>query len=238
MTYFRSAVFFVIYFLTTIIYGCLSIFIFILPPYYRHRFINSWTSIIIYAARIICGVRYRVSGLENLKLVTQPIVVLSKHQSAWETLFLQTLFFPATTVLKQELLSIPFFGWGLRALQPIAIDRSNPKKALKQVKTQGKDRIQRGYNVILFPEGTRIPTGQKGKYARSGADIAKDAGVNILPIAVNSGYCWPVGSFVKQPGLVEVVIGAPIASQDKTSKELIGQVEQWIESTMSTLTRD
>ncbi|MBX2858944.1 MAG: 1-acyl-sn-glycerol-3-phosphate acyltransferase [Cellvibrionaceae bacterium] len=238
MAYLRSTVFFVIYFCSTVIYGCLSIFIFLLPFRYRHRFIASWTGIIVYAARIICGVRYRVSGLENLKLAEQPVVVLSKHQSAWETLFLQRLFFPAATVLKQELLSIPFFGWGLRALQPIAIDRSNPKMALKQVKTQGQDRIQRGYNVILFPEGTRIPAGQKGKYARSGADIAKDAGVNILPIAVNSGYCWPVGSFVKHAGVVDVVIGPPIAPQNKTSKELIGQVEQWIESTMSTLTRD
>ena len=238
MAYIRSAIFFVIYFCTTITYGCLSIFIFLFPQSFRHRFIISWTSIIIFAARIVCGVRYRVSGRENLELVNQPIVVLSKHQSTWETLFLQTLFFPATTVLKQELLKIPFFGWGLRALMPIAIDRSNPKKALKQVKSQGKDRIEQGYNVILFPEGTRIPAGQKGKYARSGPDIAKDAGVNILPVAVNSGYLWPGGAFVKQPGLIDVVIGPPISPADKTSKELIEQVEHWIESTMSTLTRD
>ena len=176
---------------------------------------------------------HQLVGEENLKKIKGPIIVLSKHQSTWETLFLQSLFFPAITVLKIELLYIPFFGWGLSAIRPIAINRSNPRRALTKVKTQGIKRLQEGYNLVLFPEGTRSAPGQAQKYARSGADISVETGVPILPIAVNSGTFWPKGGFNKRSGTIKVVIGEPIYPKDKTSKELIAEVERWIEDRVS-----
>lgn len=238
MSYIRSAIFAVIYFCCTVTYGTLSLLLFLIPARQRHWIIITWTKLIIQVVRVVCGVRYNIQGQEHLDNINKPMVILSKHQSTWETLFLQYACFPAVTVLKQELLNIPFFGWGLRGLQPIAIDRSNPKLALKQVKTGATARIKDGYNILLFPEGTRMKPGERGRYARSGADIAIDAGVDILPVAVDAGYCWPGSSLLLKAGVVNVVFGPPISSQDKNSKKLIGEVEQWIESTMSTLTRE
>lgn len=199
---------------------------------WRHRIIASWTTIVIFWLRLVCGVRYQVLGKENLATIAKPAVVLSKHQSAWETLYLQSLFWPASTVLKKELLKIPFFGWGLRALRPIAIDRSNPKQALKDVKTKGLNRLENGLNVILFPEGTRMAAGERGTYARSGADIAIKSERDILPVALNAARCWPSNSFLKYPGLITVSIGPIIPSSEKTSKELMKDVEDWIEAEM------
>jgi len=229
----RSCFFAAGYGVFTLIYGALSLPLYALPPLSRHRIIISWTKLIIWWAKVSCGVKYKVDGLEHLRDIEGPLVVLSKHQSAWETFFLQGLFWPASTVLKQELLKIPFFGWGLAALRPIAIDRSNPREALKQVKTQGQARLEDGVNLILFPEGTRVPIGEKGSYARSGADIAKSAKKAIVPVCHNAGYYWGTGnSFVKKPGTVSVVIGEPIDSTSTDSKSLIAEVENWIESTL------
>lgn len=143
---------------------------------------------------------------------------------------LQGLCWPCSTILKKELLNIPFFGWGLRCLQPVAIDRSNPREALKQVKVQGMARLQNNLNLLLFPEGTRVAPGERGKYARSGTDIAVTAGVDVIPVAVNAGHCWPIKDWRRYPGLVTVVIGEPLPTKGRTSRELIEHVEQWIES--------
>jgi 1-acyl-sn-glycerol-3-phosphate acyltransferase len=211
---------------------------YLLPPLTRHRIIISWTKLIIWWAKCSCGVKYQVEGLEHLEGLDKPLVVLSKHQSAWETFFLQGLFWPASTVLKKELLRIPFFGWGLAALRPIAIDRDNPREALKQVKTEGKARLEDEINLILFPEGTRVPIGEKGNYARSGADIAKSANKLIIPVCHNAGYYWGNGgSFVKKPGTISVVIGKPIDSNSADSKHLIADVETWIEATLEDIER-
>lgn len=214
----------------TIIYGLLSLLLWFVPAMLRHRIIISWCWLIIYWLRLTCGVRFEVIGKENLAKGTHPKVILSKHQSIWETLMLQGLCWPASTILKKELLNIPFFGWGLRGLQPIPIDRSNPREALKQVKREGVGRVQKGLNLLLFPEGTRVAPGKKNKYARSGPEIAISAEVDIIPVAVNAGHCWPLNTFLRYPGLITVVIGEPISSTGKTSKELITEVEYWIES--------
>ncbi len=235
LSYIRSSIFSVGYFILTVSYGTLSVLTWVLPSLLRHRIIASWTTVVIHWLCISCGVRYQVLGKENLspndaKDVAH--VVLSKHQSAWETLFLQSLFWPAATVLKKELLRIPFFGWGLIALRPIAIDRSNPREALRQVKQKGLNRLASGLNIILFPEGTRMAPGERGTYARSGADIAISAGVSILPIALNAAHCWPSNQFLKKPGLVTVSIGPKISTEGKRSKEVMKEVEDWIETEM------
>ncbi|VUD64401.1 1-acyl-sn-glycerol-3-phosphate acyltransferase [Thalassocella blandensis] len=232
MAFVRSLIFFSGYATLTLLYGSTTLFIWLLPNLVAHRFITSWTTIIIWWLKVTCGVKYVVKGRENIPS-DAGFVVLSKHQSAWETLFLQTLFWPATTILKKELLNIPFFGWGLRVLKPVPIDRSNPRLALKQVKTIGSERLQEGFNIILFPEGTRMPVGEKGTYARSGADIASNANVPIVPVAVNAGACWPPKRFVKYPGTVIVSIGPSISAENRSSKEVMADVENWIENEMA-----
>lgn len=235
MLHFRTGLFIVGTTIFTVVYGSLSIFVWLFPPMTRHKIIVSWTRLTIAWLRLICKVNYEVKGLENIDPSHGPYVILSKHQSAWETLFLQGLFWPSSTILKKELLKIPFFGWGLRALKPIAIDRSNPREALKQVKKHGGDRLSSGFNIILFPEGTRIPLGSRGTYARSGADIAKANDTRILPVAHNAATCWPNDSLLKYPGTITVVVGPAIETQSKNSKLIMSEVENWIENTMDTL---
>src|SRR5687768_5938699 len=230
LTSLRSAIFAVGYLGLGFIYGLFSLFIFYLPPLVRHRILISWCWLIVLWLRLICGVRYEIRGLENLHKISGPKIVLSKHQSTWETLALQHLCFPASTILKRGLFKIPFFGWGLRCLQPIAIDCDNPRDALRQVKIQGVQRLASGLNLLLFPEGTRVAPGERGKYARSGPEIAIESGVSIIPVAVNAGYCWPAKSWKRYPGLVTVVFGEPIKPEGHTSRELITQVETWIEN--------
>lgn len=204
----------------------------------RHKIVSSWTIVIVHWVRISCGVQYQVIGQENIDRFNAPGIVLAKHQSTWETLYLQSLFWPSATILKKELLRIPFFGWGLRAMMPIAIDRSNPRVALKQVKTKGLQRLEQGLNIILFPEGTRMERGEKGTYARSGADIAISAGADVLPIACNAGRCWPGKVFKKKPGLITVSAGPIISTEGKTSKQVMAEVEAWIETEMARIDID
>lgn len=232
MLYLRSCLFSVGYIAATGLYGTLSLFLWLLPKRWRHRLIISWTVFVVHWLRLTCGVRYKVEGREHVQ-AHSPVVVLSKHQSTWETLFLQVLFYPASTILKKELLSIPFFGWGLRGLNPIAIDRSNPRDALRQVKQQGVKRLAEGYNLLLFPEGTRMKPGERGKYARSGADIACEAGVPIVPVAVNAGRYWQPGRLEKCPGEIQVIVGEPIETAGRNSRNLTQEVEHWIEAQMS-----
>ncbi|WP_239923662.1 lysophospholipid acyltransferase family protein [Agaribacterium haliotis] len=234
LNFVRSSLFAAGYFVFTTCYGLLSLFLRVVPAKQAHAIIISWTYVILWWARICCGIRWRIVGLEKLQdIKNQPVVVLSKHQCAWETFFLQGLFWPAATVLKKELLKIPFFGWGLAALRPIAIDRSNPRLALKQVKEEGQQRLKSGINLILFPEGTRVAIGQKAKYARSGADIAREAGVKVIPICHDAGRYWGDNKqFVKKPGCVTVVIGNAIDSSTLDSKSITQEVESWIEATL------
>lgn len=231
----RTSLFVAICTVLTVVYGITSLLLGGLSQVTRHRIIISWCHLVIALARWICGVKYEVIGREHLDGLKEPIVVLSKHQSTWETLYLQILFFPASTILKKQLLDIPFFGWGLAGLRPIAIDRENPRDALRQVKSGGIEGIKDGLNIILFPEGTRMKSGERGKYARSGAEIAIGSGAKVVPIAMNAGLYWPNKTFKKYPGTIQFVIGEPIDSTGKTSRDLTAEVEEWIEATMATL---
>jgi len=233
LAFIRASVFLIGYSIFTVCYGTLSLPLRLAPAPTRHRVIISWTQLVVWWAKVVCGIRYEITGLEKLESLDGPLVVLSKHQCAWETFFLQSLFYPASTVLKQELLSLPFFGWGLSSLRPIAIDRSNPREALRQVKQQGVEKLNSGMNLILFPEGTRVIIGERVKYARSGAEIAAAAGATIVPVCHNAGMYWgQKKNFVKKPGVVQVVIGEPIDSNSANSREITANVETWIESTL------
>lgn len=185
------------------------------------------------AATVICGVRYRVIGAENIPRV--PCVILSKHQSAWETMALQTIFPPQVWVMKRELLWIPFFGWGLAMLWPIAIDRGSGSKALRQMAEQGRERLKAGFYIVIFPEGTRVAPGQRAAYHPGGAWLTVKTGALALPVAHNAGECWRKNAFIKRPGLITVSIGKPIASAGLSAAELNQRIENWIESEMPKL---
>jgi 1-acyl-sn-glycerol-3-phosphate acyltransferase len=197
-----------------------------LPFRYRQRFLTLGNKLIMVWLRLTCGIRVKVSGLENIP--DQACVVLSNHQSTWETFYLQHLFVPASVILKRELLWIPFFGWTLFAMRPIAIKRSKPAGAIRQVLNQGKQRLSKGIKVIIFPEGTRVRGSEVGSFMTSGAALAKAAEVSILPVRHNAGQCWPAGSWLKTPGTISVVIGPTIATDKHNPRELTELAHQSI----------
>lgn len=226
----RSSLFALLQLLVTPVFAVIALLTFPLPPLTRYRVITCWSRLMVAAATAICGIRYRVLGAENIP--KEPCIILSKHQSAWETLAFQVLLPPHVWVLKRELLWIPFFGWGLAMLSPIAIDRSAGARALRQALEQGRTRLAQGFSVVIFPEGTRTTPGARGTYHPGGAWLAVKTGVAALPIAHNAGVCWPRNAFLKYPGLVTISIGPPLASRDARPEALNARVEEWIETEM------
>ena len=224
----RSTLYTLIQIVITLPYALIALATFPLPPLSRYRIISGWAHLMLFLLRVICGIRYRVLGVEHIPKT--PSVVLSKHQSAWETLAFQQIFPPQVWVLKKELLRIPFFGWGLAMTSPIAIDRSSRKAALKQIVEQGRDRLKQGFWIVIFPEGTRIAPGEKGKYGIGGAWLATHTGAPVVPVAHNAGEFWSKDAFVKLPGTITVSIGAPIDSTGMKPGELNAKVEAWIEA--------
>jgi len=223
----RSVFFYAGYFSVTILLA--SVFIIVFPLVKeRTRYVMAtwWCNFILAWLRLCCGVRYTIIGRQNLP--AEPVVILSNHQSQWETILFYKLVFPVAPILKQELLKIPFWGWAMKLQRPIAIDRSNPREAGKSLLTQGVDRIKRGYSIIIFPEGTRSRPGTMKRFSRGGARLAVAAQVPIVPIAHNAGICWPPRSFLKYPGTITVTIGPPIPSINRNSDELTDVVERWI----------
>lgn len=193
-----------------------------------------WLRMAMWGARVILGIRHRVQGLEQLPAA--PLLLLSKHQSAWETLAYPTLMpMPLSYVFKRELLFVPFFGWSMARLDMVHIDRGRTTQAWAKVARQGRQFLDQGNWVIMFPEGTRTPRGSQGPYKTGGTRLAIQAGVPVVPIAVTSARCWPKGRFLKQPGLIEVSIGQPIESAGRKPDDLMREVEAWIEAEMRRL---
>ena len=229
----RSSLFAAFQLLITPFFAVIALLTFPLPALTRYRIISVWTRWVMWAARVICGIRYRVIGAEHIPKA--PCIILSKHQSAWETLAFQLIFPPQVWVLKRELLRVPFFGWGLAMLSPIAIDRSSRREALQQLTEQGRQRLDAGFCIVIFPEGTRITPGQRGKYRPGGARLAVQTGTPVLPVAHNAGLLWGRNAFLKRPGLITVSIGAPIQPDGEDAESLVRRVEHWIEAEMSHL---
>jgi 1-acyl-sn-glycerol-3-phosphate acyltransferase len=214
----------------TIPFTFLAILTFPLHPITRYKFISLWAKTILFWLKISCNINFKVQGLENLP--KEPFMLLSKHQSAWETLAFQKIFPPQVWVLKRELLWIPFFGWGLAMTSPIAINRKSGKKSLEQMLSQGIDRIKKGFCIVVFPEGTRIKPKEIGKYHIGGAWLANKAKINIIPVAHNAGYFWPKNSFLKKPGEITVSIGLSINTSSITPEEANKIAKDWIELEM------
>lgn len=229
----RSIVFAAFQILITPVFAVIALLTFPLPALTRYRIISEWTRWVMWASRTICGIRYRVIGAEHIP--KEPCIILAKHQSAWETMGFQLIFPPQVWVLKRELLLVPFFGWGLAMLSPIAIDRNSRRKALQQLVEQGQQRLDAGFCIVIFPEGTRIAPGKRGKYRAGGARLAIQTGTPVLPVAHNAGLCWPRNAFLKHPGLITVSIGPLIRPGTESAETLAKRVEDWIEDEMPRL---
>lgn len=221
----RIALFYLLLSISASLWCTLSVFVApFLPFRARYRFVNqTWCRCAVWLSKVVLGIGYEVKGLENIP--AQPCVILAKHQSTWETFFLSALFEPLSQVLKRELLYVPFFGWAMAMLKPIAIDRSNPKAALKQLAKQGHERLGQGAWVLIFPEGTRIPSGQIGKFSRGGAALAVNAGLPVLPIAHNAGEFWPKQGWRKRPGTIQVIIG-PLMHAEGSGPRAIAELNE------------
>jgi len=235
MKFLRAFVFLITSSLTTIFYGLLGIFSIAIraKPLTRHRWITTWVPVMMWQVRHILAIDYRVIGQENIP--SGPAVIVSKHQSAWETIGLQMIFPSLSFILKRELLWIPFLGWALASIRSIAIDRKAGKDALSQVVEQGRECIKEGLWVAVFPEGTRTAPGTRGRYKPGGAFLAKRAGVPVVPVAHNAGEFWRRNAFLKQPGEITVSIGPPIEVKGVKVEEINRLSRDWIENEMTRL---
>jgi 1-acyl-sn-glycerol-3-phosphate acyltransferase len=233
MNLIRSVMFAVLQTALTILFSVIALLSFPFSAHARYRLITGYNHTVIWLARWVLGIRYVVLGAENLP--ARPAIILAKHQSAWETVAFLFLFPPVSPVIKQELLNVPFFGWAFRMLSPIAIDRGAGREALKQIVKQGRDKLEQGFWVLVFPEGTRVAPGEKGRYGIGGGWLAAETGAPIVPVAHNAGEVWPKNAFIKRPGTVTVSIGPVIESAGKSAAELTRAVEAWIENEMTRL---
>jgi 1-acyl-sn-glycerol-3-phosphate acyltransferase len=226
--FFTSLLFSMLMILLTMIYGficsCLPKF-----PNLACKLAGHYGYLVVQTAKYLCGIRYEIKGAENIPS-THRFIIFSKHQSTWETLFLLFYFPRLSIILKKELLSIPFFGWGLKSLRPIAIDRSAGRAAINELNQQGEERLQQDLCILCFPEGTRTLPGATPDYKVGGAMLASKTGAPILPIALNSGEYWPKGGFLKKPGTISVIIGPCIETHNKKTSAILQEAQDWIES--------
>ena len=229
----RAALFWVGMALSTLVFWMGGMLALVLSFEARFNVIVRWCRFNLWWLKLTCGLDYQVEGLEHIPPANG--IVLSKHQSAWETLVLALLFRPPAWVVKRELLWVPFFGWGLAALAPIAINRGASRKALQQLLDQGTRALSKGRWVIIFPEGTRVAPGEKRRYQSGGARLAAASGYPVVPVAHNAGRFWPRRSFIKHPGTIRLCIGPVIQSTGRSPEEINAAAEAWIEGKMQEL---
>lgn len=225
--------------LSVIVYGSVILLLYRFISRRRlHAIAHHWERSVLWSLRWMCGLSYRVTGLEHLRQGTGQ-VILSNHQSSWETIALGTFLpQPQTWVMKRELLRVPFFGWALAVFDPIAIERSAGRKAMKQLLTVGSERLALGHTIVIFPEGTRVAPGQVKRFGIGGAMLAAGTGMQVIPIAHNAGCFWGRHQLRKRPGVIDVVIGAPIETKGLSAGAINALAEDWIQSTARSLVKD
>lgn len=230
----RSAVFFLLLVVSTLLTAAIVVLLF-LPYRLRYAIAAQWVKFVLVSLKGLCDLSHRVEGAENIP--EQPCIVFSKHQSAWETIALQSIFSPQTWVLKRELLWIPFFGWALALMGGIAIDRSSGRKAVQQIVEKGKGQLDKGRWVIIFPEGTRVAPGEERKFGIGGAVLAEKSGYPVVPVAHNAGEFWRRRGFIKYPGVISVVVGQAIATDGKSASQINAEAKQWMDREMARISR-
>ncbi len=233
MTPLRSLIFLSGQILSAVLISPVALLCLALPSLWRARVISSWARFNIWSLKHVCGITFAVTGTENIP--ARPAVLISNHQSAWETLCFQLIFPPQSYILKWQLLWIPFFGWGLAANRPVAINRSKKIRALEQLLKQGAARLNEGRWLVVFPEGTRMPPGRPGKFQPGGAMIAAASGAPVVPVAHNAGLFWPKNGFIKHPGVIQVHIGEAIPSEGQKAREINARAEAWIAEALRAL---
>ncbi len=231
MIFIRSFLFSLVMISSTMLMAVSLVLLSPLPYRWVVVFSRLYPAVNMIALKYICGLSYTVTGRENIP--DQTSIIFCKHQSTWETLAIQVIFPPMAFVVKRELLWVPFFGWGLAALRAVAIDRSAGHSAMKQMVEKGMARLQRGIWMAIFPEGTRVAAGAKGRYRMGGAILAAKSGYPVVPVAHNAGEFWPRGQFLKKPGTIQVVIGPPIPSKNRKPEEILADAKNWIETTVA-----
>ena len=225
----RTAIFYLLLASITVLWLLPSLLAYWLLPIRARNYVILGTTcfLVSHAARLVCGIRVEVTGLEHFQK-GRAHVLIAKHQSTWETFFLPTILAPHVQVVKRELFFLPFFGWELKMIEPIFIDRRHKSNALKQVLTQGQERLAQGLNVLVFPEGTRVAPGLRKEFSKGGAMLATKTGAPVLAIAHNSGECWPNHRWVKFPGTVRVSISPVFEASQMTTSALNEATENWI----------
>lgn len=229
----RSLLFWLGFIFNVLIFGLLIVLLFFTPSSFRLKIARLWSYTNNLLLKIFCGIDFKVEGQENLNIKTA--IILSKHQSTWETLALHSFTPYVHWVFKRELMYIPVFGWALALTDPIGINRGAGRAAIKQLITEGKKKLDAGKWMVLFPEGTRTAPGKTKKYKIGGALLAEKTGYPVIPIAHNAGEFWPRHSFIKWPGTISVVIGPAIESKGRSAEEINKEVSDWIEGTMQTI---
>jgi 1-acyl-sn-glycerol-3-phosphate acyltransferase len=229
----RSFAFAVALVIVTPPYALVALATCVLPRMARYRIISGWSRLVIWLSRSILGIDWRIEGGEHLP--ARPAVILAKHQSAWETMAFQVIFPPQVHVLKRELLWIPFFGWGLALMSPIAINRGRGVAALRSIARRGRERLEQGFWVVVFPEGTRVKPGERRDYQIGGAWLAAESGAPVVPVAHNAGLFWPRNAFLKRAGTVTVRIGPIIEVANRDPKTISQLAESWIEEQQRSL---
>jgi 1-acyl-sn-glycerol-3-phosphate acyltransferase len=230
----RSLAFWIVFAVSLLIFSSLLLLTVIFPLRIRWKLVQVWVDFILWWLKVSCKLAYEVKGLEHIG--QHAAIVFSKHQSTWETIALQQIFPLQVWVAKRELMWIPFFGWGLALMKCIHIKRGTGRTAVKQLVKQGKARLDEGIWVIIFPEGTRIPAGQRGRYHIGGAVLAEQSGYPVIPVAHNAGEYWPRRSFIKHPGVIQVRIGAAINPAGKSAQQIMNETADWIEDCMAEIT--
>ncbi|MES2217431.1 MAG: 1-acyl-sn-glycerol-3-phosphate acyltransferase [Pseudomonadota bacterium] len=229
--FFRSLIFVTVLPVFTIFYSMICVASYPLPLRYRFAIVMGWSRSAVWLLKVICHIDYQETGLENIPR-DRCGIIMSKHQSSWETFYLPPQFHETAIILKRELCWVPFFGWGMAAIDPIAINRSEGSSAMTQVMKQGKECLVQGRWILVFPEGTRIAPGHVGKYKLGGARLAVDTGSPIIPVAHNAGTYWSKRKFIKRPGTIKVVFGPVIETVGRTAEAVLEETKSWIESTM------
>ena len=226
----RSLLFWIGFLVSTIVFGLLILIFFFTPSDIRLKIARLWSYTNNFLLKVFCGIDFKVEGQENLQI--KNAIILSKHQSTWETLALHSFTPLVRWVFKRELMFIPIFGWALALTDPIGLDRGAGSAAIKQLITKGKKKLDDGKWLVMFPEGTRTSPGKTHKYKIGGALLAEKTGYPVIPIAHNAGEFWPKHSFIKWPGTISVVIGPVIQSKGRLANDINQDVFDWIENTM------
>ena len=230
----RSLAFWIVFPVSIVAFAILLLFTAPFTLKMRWSLLQVWVRFILWWLKVTCKLTHEVQGEEHIG--NDVGIVFAKHQSTWETIALQQIFPLQVWVAKRELMWIPFFGWGLALMKCIHIKRGTGHAAVKQLVTQGQAHLDDGHWIVIFPEGTRIPAGEKGRYRIGGAVLAEQTGYPIVPVAHNAGEYWPRRSFIKRPGVIQVRIGAPISPQGKSAQQILDEASRWIEDRMAEIT--